>query len=210
MNAWRNVWTITKRELGAYFTSPLAYVGHMRAPLLLLSGDDDRHCPPAQAEELFAALAELVAEGRVRYVGLSNETPWGVAEFVRLAGTRMDEAPEYRVIVDRISHEVEYYRGYLKHAVLHGTYVINNPFWWTADDKFFNYSVVQKLGVTVPKTVLLPQKNYPPDVDLTAESLRSNHDCVVAVTNSECGVPMPNSIADAASSARSARTTWPS
>jgi ABC-2 type transport system permease protein len=26
MNAWRNVWTITKRELGAYFTSPLAYV----------------------------------------------------------------------------------------------------------------------------------------------------------------------------------------
>lgn len=26
MNTWRNVWTITKRELGAYFTSPLAYV----------------------------------------------------------------------------------------------------------------------------------------------------------------------------------------
>ena len=26
MNAWRNVWTITKRELVAYFTSPLAYV----------------------------------------------------------------------------------------------------------------------------------------------------------------------------------------
>ena len=26
MNAWRNVWTITKRELAAYFTSPLAYV----------------------------------------------------------------------------------------------------------------------------------------------------------------------------------------
>ena len=26
MTAWRNVWTISKRELGAYFTSPLAYV----------------------------------------------------------------------------------------------------------------------------------------------------------------------------------------
>lgn len=26
MNPWRNIWTITKRELGAYFTSPLAYV----------------------------------------------------------------------------------------------------------------------------------------------------------------------------------------
>lgn len=94
-------------------------------------------------------------------------------EFVKLAGTRMGEAPAYRVIVDRISHEVEYYRGYLKHAVLGGTYVINNPFWWTADDKFFNYAVAAKLGVAVPKTVLLPQKSYPPDVDIVSESLRN-------------------------------------
>ena len=70
---------------------------------------------------------------------------------VKLAGTRMGEPPPYRVIVDRISHEVEYYRGYLKHAALKGTYVINNPFWWTADDKFFNYSVAAKLGVAIPK-----------------------------------------------------------
>jgi aryl-alcohol dehydrogenase-like predicted oxidoreductase len=32
-----------------------------------------------------AALAGLVQSGKVRYVGLSNETPWGVAEFVKLA-----------------------------------------------------------------------------------------------------------------------------
>jgi hypothetical protein len=95
------------------------------------------------------------------------------AEFVTLGGTRMGEASRYRVIVDRISHEVDYYRGYLKHAMLNGTYVINNPFWWTADDKFFNYSVAAKLGVAVPKTVLLPQKAYPADVDLTSESLRN-------------------------------------
>ncbi len=85
----------------------------------------------------------------------------------------MGEAAGYRVIVDRISHEVEYYRGYLKHAVLQGTYVINNPFWWTADDKYFNYSVMVKLGVAIPKTVLLPQKGYPADVDINAESLRN-------------------------------------
>jgi hypothetical protein len=91
----------------------------------------------------------------------------------KLGGTRMDELPAYRVVVDRISHEIEYYRGALKQAVLYGTYVINNPFWWTADDKFFNYSVMQRLGVAIPKTVLLPQKGYPPDVDLTPESLRN-------------------------------------
>ncbi|MEP6914070.1 MAG: hypothetical protein ABJC89_00420, partial [Acidobacteriota bacterium] len=59
------------------------------------------------------------------------------AEMVSFGGTRMDELSRYSVIVDRISHEVEYYRAALKHAVLQGTYVINNPFWWTADDKFF-------------------------------------------------------------------------
>jgi hypothetical protein len=96
-----------------------------------------------------------------------------VADFVKLGGTRMGEATEYRVIVDRISHEVEYYRGYLKHAVLQGTYVINNPFWWTADDKFFNYSMASKLGIAIPKTVLLPQKGYPSDVDITSESLHN-------------------------------------
>src|SRR6476619_540030 len=95
------------------------------------------------------------------------------AEMVSLTGTRMGAPSGYQVIVDRIAHEVEYYRAFLKHAVLEGTYVINNPFWWTADDKFFNYAVAQKLGVAVPKTVLLPQKGYPADVDLTPESLRN-------------------------------------
>jgi hypothetical protein len=100
--------------------------------------------------------------------------PHGItAELVKLAGTRMDEPSPYRVIVDRISHEVEYYRGAMKHAVLYGAYVINNPFWWTADDKFFNYSVMHRLGVAIPRTVLLPQKGYPAEVDLTPESLRN-------------------------------------
>jgi hypothetical protein len=100
--------------------------------------------------------------------------PHGVsAEQLTLAGTRMGDPSGYRVILDRISHEVEYFRGYLKHAVLEGTYVINNPFWWTADDKFFNYSVARKLGVAVPKTVLLPQKGYPREFDLNAESLHN-------------------------------------
>ncbi len=95
------------------------------------------------------------------------------AEFVKLTGTKMGEPSGYAVIVDRISHEVEYYRAYLKHAVLTGTYVINNPFWWTADDKFFNYAVAAKLGVAIPKTVVLPQKSYPPEYDLTSESLHN-------------------------------------
>jgi hypothetical protein len=95
------------------------------------------------------------------------------AEMVSLGGTRMDAPSPYRVIVDRISHEVEYFRAAMKNAVLHGAYVINNPFWWTADDKFFNYAVAAELGVAIPKTVLLPQKGYPLEFDLTSESLHN-------------------------------------
>jgi hypothetical protein len=110
------------------------------------------------------------------FIARVNEAgqPHGItAQMVKLGGTKMDAPAEFRVIVDRISHEVEYFRGALKHAVLQGSYVINNPFWWTADDKYFNYSVMSKLGVAIPKTVLLPQKGYPADVDLTPESLHN-------------------------------------
>src|SRR6187402_2459803 len=85
------------------------------------------------------------------------------AEFVNIGGIRMDEPKRYRVIVDRISHDIPFYRAYLKNAALGGTAIINNPFWWSADDKFFNNCLSLKLGVAVPKTVLLPSNQHPPD-----------------------------------------------
>ena len=86
------------------------------------------------------------------------------AEFVHLGGVHMADPSGYAVIVDRISHDMPFYRAYLKNAVLTGTQVINNPFWWSADDKFFNYALASKLGVAVPRTVLLPHKLYPPQI----------------------------------------------
>ena len=71
------------------------------------------------------------------------------------------QAAPYEVIVDRISHDIPFYRAYLKNAALSGAEVINNPFWWSADDKFFNYALAAKLGVAVPPTVLLPHKEHP-------------------------------------------------
>jgi len=94
-----------------------------------------------------------------------------VAEFVKIGGVRHDADKYYDLIIDRISHEVPFYRAFLKRAALEGTVVINNPFWWSADDKFFNYSLAEKLGVAVPRTVLLPQKEY--IAGITGESLRN-------------------------------------
>ncbi len=102
-----------------------------------------------------------------------NEKSGGkvVAEMVTIGGIRLDEPKKYDVIIDRISHEVPYYRATLKRFALEGTYIINNPFWWSADDKFFNFALAAKLGVAIPKTVLLPQHDYIKDI--TPESLRN-------------------------------------
>ncbi|MEP6692809.1 MAG: hypothetical protein ABJD07_16750 [Gemmatimonadaceae bacterium] len=102
-----------------------------------------------------------------------NKRDEGVTvEFVKLGGTRMDEPVPYAVIVDRISHEVPYYRSYLKHAVAQGVTVINNPFMWTADDKFFEAGLATKLGIASPKTLVLPNKDYIPGI-VHDESLRN-------------------------------------
>lgn len=93
------------------------------------------------------------------------------AEFVQLGGTKLNEPVPYRVILDRMSHEVPYYSVYLKMAALQGTYCINNVFWRSADDKFFGYAVAETLGIAEPRTVVLPNREHLEDV--SAESLRN-------------------------------------
>jgi len=95
------------------------------------------------------------------------------AERVLIDMVSQAEPTEYAVIIDRISQDVPFYRAYLKNAAICGTAVINNPFWWSADEKFFNNALAVKLGVPVPKTVLLPSFERPADTSET--SFRNLH-----------------------------------
>ena len=95
-----------------------------------------------------------------------------IAEQMQLGGTRMDDPCEYAVIIDRISHEVPYYRTFLKQAALQGATVVNNPFMWTADDKLFGAALATSLGIASPKTMALPNKEYVPGIKHD-ESLRN-------------------------------------
>jgi hypothetical protein len=110
------------------------------------------------------------------------------AELVQIGATNMDDPVPYAVIIDRISHEVPYYRTYLKHAVLQGVTVINNPFMWTADDKFFGASLCTKLGVASPKTVALPNKDYVPGI-VHPDSLRNLKHVVWQALVDHVGLP---------------------
>lgn len=112
----------------------------------------ERSFPYALAERINAAATSGVTAEPVKTGGVSLETPKG-----------------YDLILDRISQDIPFYRAILKKAVADGTIVVNNPFWWSADDKFFNNVVARAIGVAVPKTVLLPSNVHPPDT--TSESM---------------------------------------
>ena len=94
-----------------------------------------------------------------------------IAEAVSIDKVVQNKDGEYAVIIDRISQDVPFYRAYLKNAALTGTNVINNPFWWSADDKFFNNSLADTLGVPLPNTVILPSVEHP--TDTTSKSFRN-------------------------------------
>ncbi|MFD2720002.1 RimK family alpha-L-glutamate ligase [Hymenobacter monticola] len=93
------------------------------------------------------------------------------AEFVNIEQVEQAVPCGYDVIIDRISQDVPFYRAYLKNAALTGTAIINNSFWWSADEKFFNNALAVQLGVPVPKTLLLPSKHRPDDT--TENSFRN-------------------------------------
>ena len=116
--------------------------------------------------------------------GQENTFPWAfiervnqknvkgiMAEAVTIDKVMQADPTEYAVIIDRISQDVPFYRAYLKNAAISGTAVINNPFWWSADEKFFNNALAIKVGVPVPNTVILPSKVMPNDTN--ANSFRN-------------------------------------
>ena len=92
-----------------------------------------------------------------------RKVPGIIAEPVHINKVIQGESSGYAVIVDRISQDIPFYRAYLKNAALCGAAVINNPFWWSADEKFFNNCLATKIEVPVPKTVILPSRDLPQD-----------------------------------------------
>ncbi|MFV1981635.1 MAG: RimK family alpha-L-glutamate ligase [Rhodothermia bacterium] len=90
------------------------------------------------------------------------------AEFAQIDALTYDERPRYSAILDRISHEVPFFRSFLKWSALNGTYIVNNPFWWSADDKFIDNLIAERAGVAVPRTALLPHKERPPRIEATS------------------------------------------
>jgi len=116
--------------------------------------------------------------------GMEDTFPWALVNAINARGGDRVEAKSveisylkddgifpYDVILDRISHEIPFYRTYLKCAAASGVKIVNNPIWWSADDKFFDNLVAKAANVAVPRTILLPHKDFPPNTQ--AKSFRN-------------------------------------
>ncbi len=87
------------------------------------------------------------------------------AEPMRLGAIEAKDPCAYRVIVDRISHAIPYYREALRQAAVNSTtFVINNPLWSDLDDRFLQIGLAQRLGLKTPTTLLLPSQSYPAEI----------------------------------------------
>jgi glutathione synthase/RimK-type ligase-like ATP-grasp enzyme len=94
-----------------------------------------------------------------------------LAEAVSIEKVIQNKNEEYAVLIDRLAQDVFFYHAYLKNAVSTGTNVINNPFWWSADDKLFNNGLADTLGIPVSNTILFPSRK--PPTDSSSKSFRN-------------------------------------
>ncbi|WP_338067123.1 S9 family peptidase [Paenibacillus silvae] len=91
-NAWDDTEKLWKH-------SPLAYVGNVQTPLLILHGEQDLRCPIEQAEQLYVALKRRKQTTRlVRFPGANHELSRGGHPYLR---------------VRRLEHIVGWFNEYL-------------------------------------------------------------------------------------------------
>ena len=76
----------------------------------------------------------------------------------------MGAASSYSCILDRASYEVAFYRGVMRAIAMAGVPVINDPFKLDVLDRFTALERCRRAGLDVPRTLLLPQKEYPLNV----------------------------------------------
>ncbi|MEM7247843.1 MAG: hypothetical protein AAF533_21070 [Acidobacteriota bacterium] len=79
----------------------------------------------------------------------------------------LNQETNYDVVLDRLSHWMMTSREWVKKAILmDGVYVLNNPWSFQSMEKHTSYCAMMRLGLPVPKTLMVPPKDHEPSDDL--------------------------------------------
>jgi len=97
----------------------------------------------------------------------------------------------YDVVIDRLTHWYHTSREWIKKAVLlDDLYVLNNPWTVQSMEKQTSYCAMMRLGLPVPRTWMIPPKQYAPHADLEATLARYAKLFDVGAIGEEIGFPL--------------------
>lgn len=77
-------------------------------------------------------------------------------EFLSFGESPIPICSDYRVVVDRLSFRFPYLKEVVKNMSLDGTYVLNNPFAASTNNKMVDAKAFQLLGIPAPKSIVVP------------------------------------------------------
>ena len=83
----------------------------------------------------------------------------------------LSQPTNYDVVLDRLTYWYYVSREWIKKAVvMDGVYVFNNPWSIQSNEKHTSYCAMMRLGMPVPRTMLVPPKEYEDSPDLPGDS----------------------------------------
>ncbi len=124
-------------------------------------------CWPASYEEIIKRLDLSIPMGRdrIRFD----------VERVKVEPYDLEYTPKYDLVLDRITHWFMTTREWVKKiSLMDGVYVLNNPWSIQANEKHSTYCAMMKLGMPIPKTWMLPPKDYTDEGDVLVTVKRYN------------------------------------
>ena len=136
------------------------------------------------------AFEQILQDSRLA-VKVGKDTVRFHCERTTLAPFDLQAPCRYDVVVDRLTHWFALQREWIKKSVLmDGLYVYNNPWSVQAYEKHSSYCAMLALGMPIPRTLMVPQKNYTkkPDLDYTLQNYAKLFD--LGALGSELGYPL--------------------
>ena len=146
---------------------------------LLLGAEEDW---PRAFEAVLGMVGPITIDGVTHTLGAERLTiePFDLTDPVRTP-----------LVIDRLAHWYYHPREWLKKAAMvNGTYLLNSPFTFQSMEKHSAYCAMLRLGLKVPKTVLVPYKNPVDNVRWAYTSAKYNQPFDLEALAADLGYPL--------------------
>ncbi len=142
------------------------------------------------AEEDWPRAFEAVL-GMVGPITIDGVTHTLAAERLTIEPFDLTDPVRTPLVIDRLAHWYYHPREWLKKAAMvNGTYLLNSPFTFQSMEKHSAYCAMLRLGLKVPKTVLVPYKNPVDNVRWAYTSAKYNQPFDLEALAADLGYPL--------------------